>query len=172
MSTISRSLLTIACAILLAAISGYAAASFAIGRAAAAAPTIISARQFDLVDETGHVGARLTWQGRQPALRMFDEKNRLRSALFLEPNGVPDFYLYDANGKVRAALNLFDSGVPNLAFLDESQKYMVWTEFDNQRSYNLTFSALGENKNKILASRRISADASGLHEHDTNGKSK
>jgi hypothetical protein len=126
MSVTTRITFTLMSSIVVGAISGYLAASWAI-RKAATAPAIITARQFVLVDEAGHTGAKLTWEDHQPAFRLFDQKNHLRSALFLEPNGVPDLYLYDGNDKVRAALNLFDSGVPNLAFLDETEKYMVWT---------------------------------------------
>jgi hypothetical protein len=87
--------------------------------------------------------------------------------MFLEPNGVPDLYLYDGNDRVRAALNLFDSGVPNLAFMDDTGETMVLTEFDKERSYNTTFSSIGKDAIKVVASRRITADRSGLHIRDT-----
>jgi hypothetical protein len=171
MSVSARIVLTLAASALVAAISGYLAASWAI-RKSATIPEVITARQFVLVDEAGHVGAKLTWEDHQPAIRLFDRTNHVRSALFLEPNGVPDLYLYDGNAKVRAALNLFDSGVPNLAFLDETEKYMVWTEYDKERSYNTTFASVDKDATKMIARRRITADGLGLHVRDTVEKAK
>lgn len=166
MSASTRIVFTLAGSILVSAISGYLAASWAVRRAART-PATFTARQFILVDETGHVGARLAWEEHQPTIRLFDRTDHVRSALFLEPNGVPDLYLYDGHAVVRAALNLFDSGVPNLSFVDETEKYSVETEFDNERSYNTTFVSFGKDANTVIASRKITADSSGLHVRDT-----
>jgi hypothetical protein len=59
MSVATRTTFTLMSSILVAAISGYLAASWTM-RKAAIAPAIIAARQFVLVDEAGHVGAKLT----------------------------------------------------------------------------------------------------------------
>lgn len=155
----------LASSILLSAISGYAGASWAIRRGTAI-PAALASREFVLVDEAGHVGARLAWNEHQPIIQMFDSTDHVRSALFLEPNGVPDLYLYDAHQKVRAALNLFDSGVPNLSFGDETGRHFVRTEYDKERSYNTVFVSYSTNAAKIMASRRIVANESGLHVRD------
>ncbi len=165
MSLSTSTVVTVALSVLVAAISGYGTASWTL-RNTATASAIVTARQFILVDEAGHVGAKLTWEDHQPAIRLFDSSNQLRSALFLEPNGVPDLYLYDGNNKVRAALNLFDSGIPNLAFMDATEKYMVWTEFDQRLSYNTTFATIGKDAIHVIGARRIVADGSGVHVHD------
>lgn len=165
MSVSTRITFTLAASMVVAAISGYGAASWG-ARKTATTPAILTARQFVLVDEAGHIGAKLTWEDHQPAIRLFDSTNHLRSALFLESNGVPDLYLYDSNDKVRAALNLFDSGIPNLAFMDATEKYMVWTEYDKSLSYNTTFARIGKDAIKVIATRRVIADGSGVHVHD------
>jgi hypothetical protein len=158
-------LASIAGIVFISAISAYEGATWAM-RKSTSVPSAISASQFILVDERGHVGARVTWEKHQPAVELFDSGNHLRSSLFLEPNGVPDIYLYDAKDQVRAALNLFDSGVPNLAFLDETGRFMVWTEYDANGSYNTIFSNTGEMSNREIASRRVTADRLGLHVRD------
>lgn len=127
----------------------------------------VAAHEFLLLDDAGHAGAKLSWEDRQPGMRLFDRQGHLRAALFLEPNGVPDLYLYDQNQVERAALNLFDSGVPNLAFLDGDQQHMVWTDFDKNHVYNITFTKLSDGKAQSLGSRHIIADDGGVHESDT-----
>ncbi|HLJ85270.1 MAG TPA: hypothetical protein VKZ53_00515 [Candidatus Angelobacter sp.] len=149
--------LLLASNVVLAALSGGLAATWMSRKSLRADRASITAREFILADESGHVGAKLTWEEHQPGIRLFDQSGHVRSALFLEPNGVPDLYLYDQNNMVRAALNLFDSGVPNLGFLDTSNEQMVFTEFDNNHSYNLRFVKIGKDANHEIASRRITA---------------
>ena len=157
------------CVLISAMVAYFTASRIARGTAAAADPPKLTAREFVLVDEHGHVGATLCWKNGQPQLQLFDGKDHVRSALFLEPNGVPDLYLYDGNNSVRAALNLFDSGVPNLAFLDESQTHMVFTEFDIKNSYNTVFQEIGKKAAQTIAARKITAEKAGLHVVDTSG---
>jgi hypothetical protein len=166
--SVSKQIAFIAGGILVSAISGYLTASWAVHRSSVKPSDKISAHELVLVDEAGHVGARLAWKDGQPQIQLFDRNNRMRSALFLEPNGVPDLYLYDEKNAVRAALNLFDSGVPNLAFLDESQKHMVLTEYDQQQSYNTVFEEFDNAGHySKIAVRKMMADGSGLHVLDT-----
>ena len=124
-------------AVLIAAVSAFGGALLAMRTRPA--PSTITAQQFILVDQAGHVGAKLAWEKRQPAIELFDSEGHLRSSIFLEPNGVPDIYLYDGKHHARAALNLFDNGLPNLAFLDETGQHMVLTEYDANGSYNTVF---------------------------------
>ncbi len=124
----------------------------------------LTAQQLILVDQTGHKGAELSWEQSQPALKLFDRKNHVRCALFLEPNGTPDLYLYDDAEKARAALNLFDSGVPNLAFSDQSGKLMMWTELDNNQSYNTKFMIRDKKVGgRIIVRRGMEASPAGIH---------
>lgn len=152
--------------IIVAALSGGLTALLIVHHTAAATPSSLAAREFVLVDQTGHIGAKLSWENHQPGIRLFDSANHVRSAIFLESNGVPDLYLYDENNAVRAALNLFDSGVPNLAFLDAAQENMVWTDFDKNHSYNISFVRIGKDANRILASRRMTAHLAGIRTED------
>jgi hypothetical protein len=153
--------------ILVAAITSGLTASWIAKKTLSKPQMSITAHEFILADESGRIGAKLAWDSNQPAMRLFDRAGHVRSALFLEPNGVPDLYLYDQNNVARAALNLFDSGVPNLAFLDAAQQYMVLTDYDEQHSYNTTFVRIGKDGNHTIASRRMTADHSGLHQADT-----
>ena len=132
----------------------------------------INAQQYVLRDQSGHIGARIAWEHGQPGLWLLDHADHVRSALFLEPNGVPDLYLYDSNTVERAALNLYDNGVPNLAFVDAAGKSMVLTDFDNEHAYNITFEAIGESGNQVIARRSIRADASGVHESEASQATK
>ena len=157
-----RIALTIASNIIMAAISAGLTASWMVHRTMSATPATLTAREFILTDETGRVGAKIAWEGHQPGIQLFDRANHVRSALFLEPNGIPDLYLYDQNNVVRAALNLFDSGVPNLAFIDATQENMVWLNYDKDHSFNTTFAKIGKDAIKIVASRRITTNGVGL----------
>lgn len=159
-----RFLFGLAGAVLIAAVSAYGGALLAIRTRPA--PSVVGAQQFILVDGAGHIGAKLTWERNQPAVELFDSASHLRSSLFLEPNGVPDFYLYDGKDHVRVALNLFDSGVPNLAFLDKDETVMVRTELDPNGSYNTIFSAISKSEEREIAGRHLTADSSGLHVRD------
>lgn len=165
--SVSKQIAFVAGSILVSAISGYLAASWTIHRSAAKPADKVSTRELVLVDDAGHVGARLTWKDGQPAIRLFDRTNKVRSEFFLEPNGVPDLYLYDSNNVARAALNLFDSGVPNLAFLDASQKLLVYTELDQQRSYNTVFEELDKGVPVKVTARKMTAHGTALHVRDT-----
>lgn len=158
--------IAVAC-ILVSAVTGYVAARTAMNRVQSTTPAKLEAGEFVLVDDHGHVGAKLAWKDGQPQVQLFDRKDNLRSALFLEPNGVPDLYLYDSKNVARAALNLFDSGVPNLAFLDESQKLLVYTDLDQQQSYNTVFEELDKGSPVKITARKMTADGSGLHVRDT-----
>lgn len=151
----------------IAPVSGGLVAWWVVRRAMVMTQPALMAQQFVLRDGSGHIGAKVSWEDGQPGLRLFDRANQVRSALFLEPNGVPDLYLYDSNKVARAALNLFDSGVPNLAFVDAAGKSMVWTAYDNDHAYNIMFVAIERDATRVLASRRITVDASGLHESTT-----
>ena len=141
----------------MAAVSGGLTASWLVRRATKVNPSAITANEFALIDQSGRVGAKLGWQDHQPGIRLFDSANHVRSALFLESNGVPDLYLYDERNAVRAALNLFDSGAPNLAFLDTAQENMVWMDYDKNHTYNISFVRVGKDANRIVASRRMTA---------------
>ncbi len=158
-------IIALAC-VVVSATSGYVAARATMSRVSSDTPAKLQAREFVLVDEHGHVGAKLSWKDNQPQIQLFDRNDHMRSALFLEPNGVPDLYLYDNNSVARAALNLFDSGVPNLAFLDESQKLLVYTDLDQQRSYNIVFEELDKGAPVKVTARKMTADETGLHVRD------
>lgn len=149
---------------MIAASAGVVAAWWIVRRAVVVAQPSVTAQRFVLRDESGHIGAEMRWENSEPGLRLFDQANQVRLALFLEPNGVPDLYLYDSNKLVRAALNLFDSGVPNLAFVDAAGKSMVRTDYDRDHSYNVTFVAIGPGASHVLGSRRLTVDPSGVHE--------
>ena len=140
MSVSTRITFILAASMVVAAISGYGAASWG-ARKTATTPAILTARQFVLVDEAGHIGAKLTWEDHQPAIRLFDSTNHLRSALFLESNGVPDLYLYDSNDKVRAALNLFDSGIPIWLLWMLPRNTWYGTQFDENSLLQYDFCA-------------------------------
>lgn len=156
----------VAC-VVVSAISGYVAARTTMSRVQSNTLAKLQAREFVLVDKDGHVGAKLAWKDGQPQLQLFDRKDHVRSALFLEPNGVPDLYLYDSNNVERASFDLFDNGVPNLAFLDESQKLLVYTDLDQQRSYNIVFEELDKGAPVKVTARKMTADGTGLHVRDT-----
>ena len=151
-------------AIVAGALSGYVSAALTLTRAMNATRAF-AARQLTLVDEAGRIGAQLSWEQAQPSLKLFDRANHVRCALFLEPNGTPDLYLYDDHEKARAALNLFDSGVPNLAFSDAAGNLM-WTDFDNNRSYNTKFMINNENNGRLIVRHGMTAGPSGIHVSD------
>ncbi len=146
-------------------LSGYLSAEFTLARAIKA-PRIVTAQKLTLVNDSGRIGAQLSWEESQPSLKLFDQANRLRCALFLEPNGTPDLYLYDDHEKTRAALNLFDSGVPNLAFNDAAGNLM-WTDFDNNRSYNTKFMFKDGTGGRLVVRHGIVGDPSGIKTVDT-----
>lgn len=129
----------------------------------------LQAREFKLTDDRGRIGARLSWTERPPGVQLFDQDGRVRAALFLEANGVPDLYLYDQNASVRAALNLLDSGTPNLAFLDATNEHMVEALFDEHQAYSLKFFRLGKQSRKMVGIRRITADDTGLRDDSSTG---
>ncbi len=151
--------------IIAGALSGYLSAEFTVARAIKS-PRIVTAQKLTLVNGSGRIGAQLSWEESEPSLKLFDQANRLRCALFLEPNGTPDLYLYDDHEKTRAALNLFDSGVPNLAFNDAAGNLM-WTDFDNHHSYNTKFIIRDGTSGRLVVRHGIIGDASGIKTFDT-----
>ena len=151
-------------AIVLGALSGYLSATWTLTNAMKT-PRPVTARQLTLVDDAGRDGAQLSWDQSQPTLKLFDRANHVRCALFLEPNGTPDLYLYDDHEKARAALNLFDSGVPNLSFSDASGNLM-WTDFDNNQSYNTKFMIKNENNGRLIVRHGMTGGPSGIRVSD------
>ena len=76
----------------------------------------LEAHSLTIVDDANRPVVVLSPNNGSPGVFLYDEQQRKREELFLEPNGTPDLYLYDAAGTPRAALDLYDSGVPNLDF--------------------------------------------------------
>jgi len=70
---------------------------------------IVHAREFRVVDSAGNIEAVLREVDGQPDLRLFDDNNNTRAALFLDKSSVPKLQLFDATGKERATLNLVRS---------------------------------------------------------------
>ena len=100
-----------------------AAVAYAAGVAKTAAPEVIRAQRFELVDAEGRVRAVLGESpGGAPALMLNDEKGQARAALGLDAN-CPRLELSDEQGEARASLFLvFPSAVPSLWLRDEKGK--------------------------------------------------
>jgi len=128
----TRAWLTCAPVVLLAFVFGHGLEHLRLGSssALASAPAHIKAQDFELVNKTGAVVARLGTDSHGEAeLSMYDQSRVRRASLFLEPNGTPDLYFWDAGGHGTLALDLRDSGYGNLALLDPGGKHAVFIDY-------------------------------------------
>src|SRR5574340_502431 len=95
-----------------------AAVAYAAGKAKAAAPKVVRAQQFELVDAEGRARIEIGMggeHGQVPGVRVLDAEGAVRAALAVLPDSSPTLALYDAGGKARAALTTDSDGRPVLA---------------------------------------------------------
>jgi hypothetical protein len=98
-------------------------------------PARIKAEDFELVNKTGAVVARLgTDEHGEAELSMYDQSRVRRASLFLEPNGTPDLYFWDAGGHGTLALDLRDNGYGNLALLEPDGKHAVFIDYGKEHT--------------------------------------
>jgi hypothetical protein len=81
------------------------AAAAAFGAGKSAAPDVIQAQRFELVDADGEVRARLSVAPTiGPSLFLYDDRGEVRVRLRLTPDGCPSLELWDEEGRGGAAV--------------------------------------------------------------------
>jgi hypothetical protein len=83
-----------------------AAVAYAAGQAKTAAPKVVRAQRFEVMDAEGRVRAQvgLGTDGRAPTLVLRDEKGEMRAMLALGSEGNSALALMDGKGETRAAV--------------------------------------------------------------------
>ncbi len=100
-----------------AVVTGMAVA-YAAGKAAA--PEVIRAQRFELVDAEGKVRGRLTVASTTgPALLLYDQEESVRARLWLTLDGSPLLQLYDKHGRGGVSLFPGTEGNPGVCLRDE-----------------------------------------------------
>ena len=93
---------------------------------ATAAPEVIEAQEFRVVDNTGSVRGWLgTLENGEVGLGLRDVEKESRAVLQLLPDGSPSLRLFDAAGKVRVGLGISEDGVSGLSLLDAAKKVRI-----------------------------------------------
>jgi len=106
---------------------GSALAAHTASDASAAAPKVLTAEEFRLVDSTGRITARLTRSGEgTPVLWLFDGKGVARLQAGLYENGQPLFGLFDEGGQAVGLFRVAGSkGSPVLVMKAHGQDRMI-----------------------------------------------
>ena len=88
-----------------------------------AAPKVIAAQEFRLVDGAGKTRASLSAQDDgSTGMVFFDREGKRRAVLRLRADGTPALSLHDADGKNRAALDTLADGSVSLALTNKTGK--------------------------------------------------
>ena len=95
-----------------------AAVAYAAGQAKTAAPEVVRAQKFEVVDAGGRVRGELGMVEGGPALILYDEKGGKRAYLWFSPATQPQLTFIDWKGLPRAWLLLSPDGRPDLALFD------------------------------------------------------
>lgn len=99
---------------------GVAAVSVALLGAGPQDPVVITAREFQIVDDDGTVRAIL---GTQPdgcsGLYLYDKTSRSRVVLDTKPDGRSGLYLYDKNGTGRVGVDIHGDEVAGITLADD-----------------------------------------------------
>jgi hypothetical protein len=95
---------------------------------------IVSAEEFQLVDEKGAIRAALSMSMGGPGIILFDKAGKFRAVLSLATKeDSPVLSLADAEGHHRATLALRVNGEPYLALLDKAGKVRMSFTLDRER---------------------------------------
>lgn len=88
------------------------------------------AEKFILRDSAGNKRAVLDVEGNGPSLALYDEKDRVRAALSVGPDGTPLLALADSKGEARIHLSLAVGNAPYLEFYNGDAKPRVTLSLD------------------------------------------
>jgi hypothetical protein len=117
--SVKWAMVLVACAVLAAMAVAYAA-----GQAKAAAPKVVRAQRFEVVDAEGRVRGEigLGTDGHTPGLMFCNDKGKVCAMLVVSPDGSSSLMLSDAKGGTRGALMVGSDGRPNLWLYDGNAK--------------------------------------------------
>ena len=117
------------------AVAGRLLFSQAVAAQAAPGPSrILTAEEFQLVDEKGTVRAALSMSMGGPGLILFDKGGKFRAVLSLATGeDSPVLSLGDGEGNHRATLALKVNGEPYLALLDKGGKVRISLTVDKEK---------------------------------------
>jgi len=112
---------------------GLCLGSWVVGGACAttasrAAPAVVEAQEFRLVDATGETRAKLGLSKDLPRLDMYDENDKVRVVLAVGTGG-PGILLADRSGELRLILSVDGNG-PRLGLADEKGTKRVMLEVE------------------------------------------
>lgn len=81
-------------------------------------PRVVRAREFEVVDNSGDVRARLSGDWNEPTVGLFDTHGRARAMMSVLPNGSPAIVLSDAQSNPRAVIGVNPGGAPGITLYD------------------------------------------------------